>query len=131
MAKRKRKYGEGSLFQRKDGRWEGRVVVDYKENGNPITKNCTAKTKAECEAKLEKLKQEVAHLVGRLPKKAKPNMPFGDWLDLWYQTYCKPTVRPTTQDGYEHRIYCTSFPRSARSRSIGSRRTICNSFTHG
>lgn len=34
----KRKYGEGSIFLRKDGRWEGRVVVGYKENGNPKTK---------------------------------------------------------------------------------------------
>lgn len=110
MAKRKRKFGEGSLFQRKDGRWEGRVVVDYKENGNPITKNCTAKTKAECQAKLEKLKQEVAHIVGRTPRKAKPNMPFGDWIDLWYQTYCKPTIRPTTQAGYEKRIYLHIIP---------------------
>ena len=29
----KRKYGDGSVFQRKDGRWEGRLVVGYKENG--------------------------------------------------------------------------------------------------
>ena len=29
----KRKYGDGSVFERKDGRWEGRLVVGYKENG--------------------------------------------------------------------------------------------------
>ena len=49
----KRKYGEGSIFLRKDGRWEGRVVVGYKENGNPKTKNVTAKTQAECKEKLQ------------------------------------------------------------------------------
>ena len=52
----KRKYGEGSIFLRKDGRWEGRVVVGYKENGNPKTKNVTAKTQAECKEKLQALK---------------------------------------------------------------------------
>ena len=47
MAKR-RKAGQGTLRLRKDGRWEGRIVVDYKENGTPVTKSVTAKTKAEC-----------------------------------------------------------------------------------
>ncbi len=34
----KRKYGEGSVFLRKDGRWEGRIIIGYNENGNPKTK---------------------------------------------------------------------------------------------
>ena len=46
MAKR-RKAGQGTLRLRKDGRWEGRIVVDYKENGTPKTKSVTAKTKSE------------------------------------------------------------------------------------
>ena len=37
MAKR-RKQGEGTLRLRKDGRWEGRVVVGYDNKGLPITK---------------------------------------------------------------------------------------------
>ena len=110
MAKKKKKQGEGSVFLRKDGRWEGRIVVDYKDNGNPITKNVTAKNEVECREKLEKLKKEVAHLIGRLSKKPKPDMPFGDWIDLWYQTYCKPTIRATTQAGYEDRIYLHIIP---------------------
>ena len=32
-------------------------------------------------------------------------MPFGEWMDLWYQNYSKPTIRETTQEGYETRIY--------------------------
>lgn len=36
MAKRKR--GGGSLHLRKDGRWEGRVVIGYDEKGLPVTK---------------------------------------------------------------------------------------------
>ena len=32
-------------------------------------------------------------------------MPFGEWIDFWYQTYCKPAIRLTTQDCYENRIY--------------------------
>ena len=37
-------------------------------------------------------------------------MLFGDWIDLWYQTYCKPTIRATTQAGYEDRIYLHIIP---------------------
>ena len=43
----KRKRGEGTVRLRKDGRWEGRVVVGYDEAGNPKTKNVLAKTKKE------------------------------------------------------------------------------------
>lgn len=41
----------------------------------------------------------------KVDKKAKPSMTFGEWIDFWYQTYCKPGIRPTTQMGYEDRIY--------------------------
>ncbi len=43
MAKR-RANGEGTIYKRKDGRWEGRITVGYKEDGKAIYKNCLAKT---------------------------------------------------------------------------------------
>ena len=97
----KRKYGEGSVFLRKDGRWEGRIVVGYHDNGNPKTKNVTAKTQAECKEKLQALKEKC----GRTTDRLKPDMPFGDWIDFWYQNFSKPKIRPTTQECYENRIY--------------------------
>ena len=97
----KRKYGEGSVFLRKDGRWEGRIVVGYHDNGNPKTKNVTAKTQAECKEKLQALKEQC----GRTTDRLKPDMPFGDWIDSWYQNFSKPKIRPTTQECYENRIY--------------------------
>ena len=100
MAKR-RKQGEGTLRLRKDGRWEGRIVVGYKDNGLPITKNVTAKTKTECSKKLEALKEKY----GKPTEKVNSEMPFGEWIDFWYQTYCKHTIRLTTQLEYESRIY--------------------------
>ena len=56
MAKR-RKRGGGSVHLRKDGRWEGRVVVGYDDKGLPITKNVLAKTKTACLDKLKLLKE--------------------------------------------------------------------------
>ncbi len=100
MAKR-RKQGEGTLRLRKDGRWEGRIVVGYDENGLPKTKNVTAKTKTECAKKLESLKEKY----GKPTEKINSEMPFGEWIDFWYQTYCKHTLRVTTKGNYENRIY--------------------------
>ena len=98
---KKRAKGEGTLRLRKDGRWEGRIVTDYREDGRPITKNVTAKTKTECSAKLEKLKEQY----GRHTDKIKSGMSFGDWIDFWYRTYSKNTIHLTTQIEYENRIY--------------------------
>ena len=64
----KRKKGEGTVRLRKDGRWEGRVVVGYDEAGNPKTKNVLAKTKKECAEKLEQLKEQC----GGLPPRPSP-----------------------------------------------------------
>ena len=47
----KRKYGEGTLRKRKDGRWEGRYTV--MENGKQKVKYILAKTKPECDEKLK------------------------------------------------------------------------------
>lgn len=101
----RRKNGKGTVRERSDGRWEGRLVVNYDYKGNPITKSVYAKTKAECLEKFEKLKEEMVLVGGKLPKQAKPGMPFGEWLDIWYRGYCKPGIRATTAANYEQRIY--------------------------
>ncbi len=102
----KRKNGEGSIFLRKDGRWEGRVVVGYNDNGYPKTKNVLADTKTKCAQKLKVLKEEC----GKSNDKLTADMPFGDWLDFWYQNFCKLTVKPKTQACYENRIYIHIIP---------------------
>ena len=98
---RKRKAGDGTVRQSKDGRWEGRIVIGYDDNGYPKTKNVLAKTKKECIEKLQKLKEECG---GLKPEKVRPEMPFGDWLTYWYENHSKPKIRPTTQETYESRI---------------------------
>lgn len=101
MAKR-RPSGDGMVRKKEDGSWEGRVVIGYDEKNLPKTKNVLAKTKSECVEKLKQLQEQYAP-----PKsdKIKLEMPFGEWMDFWYQNYCKPKLRPTTRSGYEGRIY--------------------------
>ena len=105
---RKRKNGEGTVRLRKDGRWEGRIVIGYDENGLPKTKNVLAKTKGEC---IEKLKALKSTITPDTPVKLKADMPFGEWLDYWYETYCKPNARPATQRTYEGYIRLYLHPR--------------------
>ena len=58
-----------------DGRWEGRHIVGYDENGKAITKSVLAKTKLACVEKLKKLQSEHSEAE---PDKLKSNMRFGD-----------------------------------------------------
>ena len=104
---RKRKNGQGTVRLRSDGRWEGRHIVGYDENGKAKQKSVLAKTKAECVEKLKKLQEEYTEVASF---KVKPDMRFGDWMNYWYENHCKPSIRPTTQKGYEEWIYVHAIP---------------------
>ncbi len=43
MAKR-RPAGDGMVRRRDDGRWEGRIVIGHRENGEPLFRHVYAKT---------------------------------------------------------------------------------------
>ena len=53
MAKR-RPSGDGMVRKRKDGRWEGRIVVGHKQNGEPIFRYVLAKNQKELLDKLHR-----------------------------------------------------------------------------
>ena len=105
---RKRKSGEGTVRLRKDGRWEGRVVIGYDNKGLPKTKNILARTKGECVEKLNALKNSVTPTAA---VKVRADMPFGEWVEFWYENHCKPAVRPNTRTGYENNIRLYIRPR--------------------
>ena len=109
MSKR-RKNGEGTLRQRKDGRWEGRIVIGYDDKNLPVTKNVTAKTKTECAEKLSQLKEQYI----KPTEKITADITFGEWIDFWYRTYCKNTIRKATQEQHENCIYNHIIPAVGR-----------------
>ena len=104
---KKRKSGDGTVRERKDGRWEGRIVIGYDVKGLPKTKNVLGKTKAECEKKLIALKAEI----GSEKEAVSSDMEFGAWMDVWYQNYMKSTLKEHTQATYEARIYKQIIPK--------------------
>lgn len=97
---KRRRNGEGLLRERVDGRWEARIIVGYND-GKPIMKTATAKTRNECLTKLEKLKEQYGQVSLRISSES----PFGEWIDYWYQTFGKTQLRQRTQATYENYIY--------------------------
>ena len=101
MAKR-RPSGDGMVRKREDGRWEGRIVVGHKENGEPIFRYVLAKTQTELLAKLHRdmdISQDA-----QLTEDSR--MTLGEWLDRWMEEYGAVTLRPNTLRSYEQYIRC-------------------------
>ena len=59
MSKR-RPSGDGLIRKRKDGRWEGRIVVGHRSDGLPIYRSVFAKTQRELMPRLNQLKEYYA-----------------------------------------------------------------------
>ena len=99
MAKR-RPAGDGMVRRRDDGRWEGRIVIGHRENGEPLFRHVYAKTQ---KALLDKLHQNI-ECYRDVELTEDSRMTLGQWLDRWL-TECKAgTVRPGTLEGYRRYI---------------------------
>ena len=88
--------GDGMVRRRKDGRWEGRIVIGHKNNGSPIFRYVSAKIQKEL---LKKLHQSMEEYQG-VDLSEESKMPLSQWLDRWLEEYAAPSVRPSTLEGY-------------------------------
>ena len=84
MAKR-RPAGDGMVRKREDGRWEGRIVVGHKKNGDSIIRYITAPTQG-------------------VDLAEESNMALSVWQDKWLDEYMAATLRPTTLNGYRRSL---------------------------
>lgn len=101
MSKTKiRGHGEGTLRKRKDGRWEGRLITGYDEKGKPKFRYFYGKRQKDVIAKMDTIKAELNFGTYIEPHK----VTFGEWLDLWLDTYKKDNIRPSTYTNYEGQI---------------------------
>ena len=94
MAKR-RPSGDGMVRKRNDGRWEGRIVVGHKENGDPIFRYIYADTQKELTAKL---RQNISLYQG-IDLTEQSKMTLSEWLDRWLGQM-SATLRPSTLEHY-------------------------------
>jgi len=95
MAKR-RPAGDGLVRQRDDGRWEGRIVIGHKDNGDSIFRYMSAKSQKEL---LDKLHRSIEEYDG-IDLTEQSRMSLGEWLDIWLEECAEPSLRPSTLKGY-------------------------------
>ena len=99
MAKR-RPSGDGMVRKREDGRWEGRIVVGHKKNGDPIHRYVLARTQKELIVKLH----DCIEMYRDADLTEDSNMTLGEWLDRWINEYMIFTIRESTLDSYKAMI---------------------------
>lgn len=89
--------GEGSIAQREDGSWRGRVVI------GELRRSVAGKTRREVQAKLRALVADAER--GILPPTEQ--LTLGALVARWLDTVARHTVRPSTLRGYDHlmRLY--------------------------
>ena len=96
MMGKRRPSGDGMVRKREDGRWEGRIVVGHKENGDSIFRYVYADTQKELTAKL---RQNIDAYQG-VDLTEDSQMTLGQWLDRWLDRMTG-VVGPLTMKRYE------------------------------
>src|SRR5581483_11189652 len=81
MARKRRGRGEGSVFQRADGRWVGSVGLGYGGDGKRKRRTVYGATKQEVVEKLDQLRGDAR--AGTLPDAG--GLTVGQLLDRWLQ----------------------------------------------
>ena len=91
--------GEGTIYRRKDGRYEGAVYV-LTTSGTRKRVRLYGATRAEVHVKLTEAKAKNDQGIPAADK----NWLLGDYLDYWLESVIKPNRRPTTYEAYEGNI---------------------------
>ena len=95
MGKR-RGNNEGSIYQRKDGRWVGQVQVGYKSDGSRKLMTCYGKTRADVSKKISNTLSDISKNIFVDTNQ----MTVEEWIWNWLKIYKKGTVKPNTYARY-------------------------------
>lgn len=99
----KRGHGEGSIYQRKDGRWAASITL---EGGTRKRKTFYGKTRKEVQEKLRvALNDQKQGTLATGPKQT-----LETYIYQWLEEVYKPTVRPSTYMQYKSAIRCHIVP---------------------
>lgn len=96
--RRKRGHGEGTIYQRKDGRWCSQITVRIDPaTGKPKRKTLYGRTRREVADELARIRHELA--TGTYIEPATCTL--GEWLDRWMTEYKKGELKRSTYENYE------------------------------
>lgn len=95
--KSSRRYGEGTVYQRSDGRWVASVYLGKKADGKNNIKSMYAKSEPEARRKLKEFKKEMTkHDVANLAKGT-----VGSYMLDWLHNNKQNLLKPTSSDRLE------------------------------
>ena len=83
------------------------------ENGKTKRKSVTAKTKSECQEKLNKTKEEYLKEQSVLSSHTyltDSDPTLNEWYEIWINTFCKNVIKDYTVNGYEQRFKTNILP---------------------
>lgn len=100
---RKRGQNEGSIYQRKDGRWVAALSVPGRKS--PVTRY--ARTKVDARKRLREMQSELESgmQLGKAPAT------LATFLERWLELSVKPSVKARTWEGYESIVRVRIVPR--------------------
>ncbi len=93
----KRMSGEGSLRQRKDGRWEYRLTEGRRDDGKPIVTSFYGKAQSEVRKKLDAYRKQKLSGIDMTTKYT-----FSQWADIWFDNHTE--ISATTKEGYRYTL---------------------------
>ncbi|MCL2838749.1 MAG: site-specific integrase [Oscillospiraceae bacterium] len=103
---------EGTVFQRKDGRWVGEVTIGYGADGKRISKLVYGKSQDEVIRKMNPLKQEVfdnGYIKEVVQITTERN--FQTLFTEWFNTYKAPTIKSSaTEENHRIKMRLHIFP---------------------
>ena len=89
---KRRRHGEGSVFRRKDGRWEAQIAI----GGRSMRRSFYGHSRAEVEQKLRLAINSIEHAGAR-----RSLYPLSsEYLNTWLEHESAATVRPSTLESY-------------------------------
>ena len=93
---RRRALGEGSIYQRPDGKWVATLSLGFGSGGKRLKRRAIALTMTAAATRLEKMKADAG--IGL--DAASERWTVANWLQRWLDTEVKPTLRPRTHEQY-------------------------------
>ena len=100
---------EGSIYQRKDGRWCGSVTIGYKTNGTPIRKDVYGKTRNEVAQKVASMATDV-YINGYTTVSSRNETNFEILFREWYELRKAPNITDVTDEKFRSMMLKHIFP---------------------
>ena len=94
---RKRSSGEGTIYQRTDGRWVASLSLGRADSGKRKRRVVYGLTQAEAREKLRVLRNQ--HAIGGLTDPSKSTV--GEYLRRWFEDVAKPRLKASTIASYD------------------------------